>query len=190
MEDKSLFNSSQPQTISEGLQNFINSMVEEIVLEGRPFDTQKKYLKKFSENEGLDYDKLEADITTFIEILESLRVAFTKVQVKLAEEKGRECHISDETVKKLVSHSEKKEQPKPKAELKSVPSEGKETKKAGQISKKAQKRLVIFMLVGFAVGIVATIFLGEIGFFVFFGVVACVVVWGWIQYFVQLFKKK
>jgi hypothetical protein len=89
-------------------------MVEEIVLEGRPFDTHKKYLKKYSENEGLDYDKLETDITTFIEILESLRVAFTKVQVKLAEEKGRECHISDETVKKLVSHSEKKEQPKPK----------------------------------------------------------------------------
>jgi hypothetical protein len=105
MEDKSLFNSSQSKTISDGLQNFIDAMVEEIVLEGKPFDTQKKYLRKFSENEGLDYDKLEADITTFIEILDSLKTAFSKLQVKLAEEKGKECHISEETVKKLVGHS-------------------------------------------------------------------------------------
>lgn len=105
MEDKSLFGSSQPRTISEGLQNFIDSMVEEIVLEGRAFDTQKKYLKKFSENEGVNYEKLEADITTFIEILDSLKTAFSKLQVKLAEEKGKECHISEETVKKLVKEN-------------------------------------------------------------------------------------
>jgi hypothetical protein len=115
MEDQSILNpngstDSPKATISEGLQNFIESMVEEIVLEGRPFDTQKKYLKKYSENEGLDYDKLEADITTFIEILDSLKTAFSKLQVKLAEEKGRDCYISEETVKKLVSHSSPKEQ--------------------------------------------------------------------------------
>ena len=44
MEDKSLFNSKQSQGISDSLQSFIDSMVEEIVLEGKPFDTQKKYL--------------------------------------------------------------------------------------------------------------------------------------------------
>ena len=103
MEDKSLYNGQQE--ISEGLQNFIDSMVEEIVLEGKPFDTQKKYLKKFSENEGLDYDKLEADINTFLNILESLKTAFNKLQLKLAEEKGRECHISGNTIQKLVNHS-------------------------------------------------------------------------------------
>ena len=108
MEDQSIFTKKQPKEISEGLQSFIDSMVEEIVLEGKPFDAQKKYLKKFSENEGLDYDKLEADITTFIEILDSLKTAFSKLQVKLAEEKGRDCHITDETVKKLVSYSSQK----------------------------------------------------------------------------------
>ena len=72
MEDESIFTKSKPKEISEGLQNFIDSMVEEIVLEGKPFDTQKKYLKKFSDKEGLDYDELEADIVTFIEILDSL----------------------------------------------------------------------------------------------------------------------
>lgn len=108
MEDESIFTKSKPKEISEGLQNFIDSMVEEIVLEGKPFDTQKKYLKKFSEKEGLDYDELEADIVTFIEILDSLKTAFSKLQVKLAKEKGRDCHISEDTVKKLVSHSSPK----------------------------------------------------------------------------------
>lgn len=105
MEDQSLFTNSQSKVISEGLQNFIDSMVEEIVLEGKPFNTQKKYLKKFSENEGLDFDKLESDIITFIEVLDSLKKAFSKLQVKLAEEKGRDCHISAEMVEKLIKHS-------------------------------------------------------------------------------------
>ena len=103
--DESIFTKKQPKEISEGLQRFIDSMVEEIVLEGKPFDAQKKYLKKFSENEGLDYDKLEADISTFIEILDSLKTAFSKLQVKLAEEKGRECHISEEMVERLINNS-------------------------------------------------------------------------------------
>ena len=105
MEDQSIFTNSQPKEISEGLQNFIDSMVEEIVLEGKPFDTQKKYMKKFSENEGLDFNKLEADVTTFIEILDSLKKAFSNLQVKLAKEKGKECYISDDMVEKLIVHS-------------------------------------------------------------------------------------
>lgn len=108
MEDESIFTRSQQKEISDGLQSFIDSMVEEIVLEGKPFDTQKKYLKKFSENEGLDFNKLEADISTFVEILDSLKTAFSKLQVKLAEEKGSDCHISEEIVKKLVSYSSPK----------------------------------------------------------------------------------
>lgn len=105
MEDKSLYNSQQRQGISANLQNYIDSMVEEIVLEGKPFDTQKKYLKKFSEKEELDYEKLEADINTFIEILDSLRTAFSKLLVEHVEGKGRECYISEDTLQKLVKYS-------------------------------------------------------------------------------------
>ena len=102
MGDKSLQNSQKPQKISEGLQNFIDSMVEEIVLEGKPFNTQKKYLKKFSENEGLDYDKLEADISTFIEILENLENVSSNLMERLAIEKGTDSYISSSVVKKLL----------------------------------------------------------------------------------------
>ena len=103
MEDKSLFAKKHPKEISEGLQGFIDSMVEEIVLEGKPFGTQKKYLKKFSENEGLDYGRLEKNICTFIDIISDLKVNPSRLMEKFAVEKGHECKISDTVVENLLS---------------------------------------------------------------------------------------
>ena len=105
MEDNSIFANSQFKKISDGLQNFIDSMVEEIVLEGKPFDSQKKYLKKISEKEGLNFDKLEADISTFIEIIENLKEAPNKLMEKFAEEKGRSCYISEMVISELLNNS-------------------------------------------------------------------------------------
>ena len=102
MEDKSLYNSQQRQEISANLQNYIDSMVEEIVLEGKPFNTQKKYLKKFSESEGLDYEHLEQSITIFIEIFENIKKTPNTLMEKLAVEKGQDCYISDWGVKNLL----------------------------------------------------------------------------------------
>jgi formylglycine-generating enzyme required for sulfatase activity len=119
--DKSLYNIQQPQGISETLQNYIDSMVEEIVLEGKPFDTQKKYLKKFSENEGLDYDKLEADIVTFIEIIENLKESPNKLMEKFAEEKGRSCHISEIVISELLNNSKQQTLPEMVFEVKGIP---------------------------------------------------------------------
>ena len=102
MEDQSLYTSSPFRIISEVLQNFIDSMVEEIVLEGKPFNTQKKYLKKFSENEGLDYGQLESNICTFIDIFESIKKTPNKLLEKFAIDKGQDCYISSSLVKKLL----------------------------------------------------------------------------------------
>ena len=107
MEDKSIFANGQSKEISEGLQNFIDSMVEEIVLEGKPFDTQKKYLKKFSENEGLDYNRLERDIYTFMEIMANLSISSNRLMSKLAEEKGHDCYMSEECIIKIIRCLEK-----------------------------------------------------------------------------------
>jgi len=106
MEDKSFYNSQQQQGISENLQSYIDSMVEEIALGGKCFDVQKKkYLKKFCENEGIDFDKLETDISTFFEIIENLREVPNKLMEMFAEEKGRSCHISDRVISELLNNS-------------------------------------------------------------------------------------
>ena len=109
MEDQSLFNNSQPKTISEGLQNFINAMVEEIVLDGKPFDTQKKYLKKFSENEGLDYEVIEKAITELVETMGEMKSTDSKSLMKLALIQSKEACVTEAEVLRIVDQLNKKE---------------------------------------------------------------------------------
>ena len=104
MEDKSLYNSQQSQGISETLQNYIDSMVEEIVLEGKPFDTQKKYLKKFSENEGLDYEAIEKGITELVETMREMKSSGSKMLIKLALIQAKDACVTDATVLSIAQH--------------------------------------------------------------------------------------
>ena len=98
MEDKSLHNSQYPQGISETLQNYIDSMVEEIVLEGKPFDTQKKYLRKFSENEGLDYEAIEKGIDELVETMREMKTSDSKMLIKLALIQAKDAFVTEEAV--------------------------------------------------------------------------------------------
>ena len=82
-------------------------MVEEIVLEGKPFDTQKKYLRKFSENEGMDYDKLEDAIIDLIETLKEIISSSSQSLIKLAAYQCREAHVSEGMVAHIVEHAGK-----------------------------------------------------------------------------------
>ena len=109
MEDQSIFSSSQPKAISEGLQNFINAMVEEIVLEGKPFDTQKKYLRKFSENEGLDYETIEKGITELVETFCEMKSTDSKLLMKLALIQAKEACVTEAEVLRIVEQMGEKE---------------------------------------------------------------------------------
>mgnify|MGYP001375995466 CR=1 FL=1 len=95
MQDKSSFgNSSNQPQISEGLQNFINAMVEEIVLKGEPFDEQKKkYLKKYSEAEKLNYGELERNLNDFFELLEVENISESNVLKRYYYETSEKCYL-------------------------------------------------------------------------------------------------
>ncbi len=56
--------------ISEELRQFIEALVNEVVLEGYSFKNHKKYLQRFCEAEGLDYASLENNLMIFFEIAE------------------------------------------------------------------------------------------------------------------------
>lgn len=53
----------------DGLRGFVESMVEDIILEGTPYESYKDELKKQCEKEGVDYEYLVYDLEDFIEEL-------------------------------------------------------------------------------------------------------------------------
>ena len=105
MEDRSLYNNQQSQGISETLQNYIDSLVEEIILEGKPFDVQKKYLKKFSENEGLDYETIEKGITELVETMVEMKTSDSKMLIKLALIQAKDAHVTETTVLNIAQQT-------------------------------------------------------------------------------------
>jgi membrane-associated HD superfamily phosphohydrolase len=108
MQDKSSYsNNSKPQ-ISEILQNFINAMVEEIVLKGEAFDEQKKkWLKKYSENEGLNYVELEGNLNDFFSLLPDYLSTELPSLKKAFKKKSNDCFISDDVLKKILKTKSK-----------------------------------------------------------------------------------
>jgi len=105
MQDRSSYSSSnnKPQ-ISEGLQNFINAMVEEIVLKGEAFDDQKKkWLKKYSEAEGLNYIELEGNLILLFALLNDYFSTKSDAIKQVLIEKAKTCYVSENLILKAVS---------------------------------------------------------------------------------------
>jgi uncharacterized protein (TIGR02145 family) len=108
MKDKSSYSSPNKSQISEGLQNFINAMVEEIVLKGEPFDEQKKkWLKKYSEAEGVNYSELEANLNDFFEAMQDYQRTKANSIIKLLEIQANTCFIDKLFLTKLLSQQSK-----------------------------------------------------------------------------------
>jgi surface protein len=104
MPDKSSYTNPHNPQISEGLQNFINAMVEEIVLKSEAFDhMKKKYLKKYSEAEGVNYSELEANLNDFFEAMQDYQRTKANSIIKLLEIQANTCFIEKSLLTKLVS---------------------------------------------------------------------------------------
>jgi hypothetical protein len=74
MQDKSSYSSSNKPQISEGLQEYINSMVEETVLNGGDFDeTKKKWLKQYCKSEGVNSEIIETNLELLILITKNIK---------------------------------------------------------------------------------------------------------------------
>ena len=53
----------------DGFRGFVESMIEQIILEGKPFESYKDELKSQCKVEGVDYENLVYDLEDFIEEL-------------------------------------------------------------------------------------------------------------------------
>ena len=108
MEDRTFLTNNHPTDgISDTFRQFIEALVEEVVINGEPFDAQKKWLRKNSENEGVDYTALEKGLLNLFEAFKELKNHKSNSLVLLAKMLAKDCYISDEMLDKLVSAMDK-----------------------------------------------------------------------------------
>jgi len=112
MQDKSSQSSSNNKLqISEGLQNFINALVEDIVLKGEAFDEQKKkWLKKYSEPEGLNFSELEGNLNDFFELLQIENISESNLLKRYYYESSEKCYLIRSLVDSFLERQKEKKQ--------------------------------------------------------------------------------
>lgn len=103
MEDKSLFSSSQPQGgISEDFRQFIKETIEEVLIEGKTFDVQKRWLRRLGATEGVDCDTLERNMTDLIEVMEEWKQLKAKSGERMAKMISKECYLTEQEIEGLL----------------------------------------------------------------------------------------
>lgn len=88
--------------VSPELRQYIEALVEEIILEGKTFESQKRYLRRFCGVEGLDYSILEENITGFIETFEELKIHESKSLERYAKALASDSCLDAGIVDKLM----------------------------------------------------------------------------------------
>ena len=88
--------------ITDAFREFIAALVEEVVLEGKPFEEQKKWLRKYSAVEGMDFATLENNLTEFFETVEELKSKESKAIERFAKMLAKNCYLEENEVDKLV----------------------------------------------------------------------------------------
>ena len=92
--------------VSPELRQYIEALVEEVVLEGKLFENHKKYLGRFCAAEGLDQGTLEKNLSDFFDLLEEWGNLHTKASSMMAKILGQECFLSAPFIDKLLSDKE------------------------------------------------------------------------------------
>lgn len=111
MEDKTTIgNNENANTPSEAFREYIESLVEEIVINNAVFNEHKKYLQRYSQEEGVDYTTLEKNLTEFFETLEELKSHGSKSSERLAKMLANNCYLKEGKVEKLIDSMNRQQQ--------------------------------------------------------------------------------
>jgi hypothetical protein len=88
---------------SDTFREYIEALVEEVVINGEPFEAQKKWLRKHSEDEGVSYEQLNANLQGFFKIASALRDSNDDRLVVSLSKQAENCYISVEKVQDIVA---------------------------------------------------------------------------------------
>ena len=90
--------------ISDSLRNFIETIVKEVFIEGKPFDdNRKKGLQLFCGEGGGNYVVLEKNLSDFFKAMEDWDMQKSKSSQLTAVKLARACGLDDSWVDKLTS---------------------------------------------------------------------------------------
>ena len=90
---------------SDTFREYIESLVEEVVVNGEPFDAQKKWLRKYSEAEGLNYESLENNLNDLFEALKELEENESRVIERSVKASAKDCYLSEDSVNKFIDNA-------------------------------------------------------------------------------------
>jgi len=90
---------------------YLESLIEDVVLNGVSFDKQLPIFLSFAENEGLDANQLKNEMVVLIDILKSVSAQPSKSEKMGIVFQAQRCHISEEVIQHILSElQEKKKQ--------------------------------------------------------------------------------
>ena len=91
--------------ISDTFREYIAAIVEEVVINGEPFEAQKKWLRKNSEAEGLSYETIESNLNDLFEAIKELEGHESKFVEHSVRALAKECYLSEALVDKLIDNA-------------------------------------------------------------------------------------
>ena len=109
MEDRDFLTNNHPTDgISDTFRYFFEALVEEVVLNGEPFDARKKWLRKLCEAEGVDYATIEKNLEDLFQVIEEWRDGKSRSSLIAAGMLAKECHLSDTALQTLFDQVSQK----------------------------------------------------------------------------------
>ena len=91
------------QEISDTFRQFIEALVEEVVLNGEPFDAQKKWLRRYCDAESVGYTSLVTDLEDLFQIIEEWRSSQSKSGQIAMKTLAKDCYLSEERLESLLT---------------------------------------------------------------------------------------
>ena len=106
MEDRTFSTNSHPTDgISDTFREYIEALVEEVVINGEPFEAQKKWLRKNCEAEGVSYETIESNLNNLFEAIKELERNESKVIERSVKALAKDCYLSEDLVNKLIDNA-------------------------------------------------------------------------------------